>query len=190
MALGKSKRIEELCRSHGELSWSTQDVSTSNWAVEMNPDGSMSLTNQPSSRQNPLCILKEIPAKKIKWSIRDIFESRCWRCRHWIDLLPYEGYSKIAYCCEYNSLVGFSSQLGKIEPEKIRRSIQLNIMLAHNIIKTIKLGSNKEEFVVVEYDSIAAPKEFFIDECPVFSETQDFHEWKESHTFKIKDLVL
>jgi len=123
------------------------------------------LLNQPNLRS---------PAQPIKWKMFEILKHRCWRCRYWKENEFHEHgwYCRLKYQIQYDAWEN---------KDHFPREISWTVIPQSAI-------HEDSEAKVSYFDAYNSGHLAFykIDECPVYRETQEYHEWKESNVIPIE----
>jgi len=118
----------------------------------------------------------------IYWNMREILRHQCWRCNHWSIQGDY------AATCRYSgeNKFFFESKQGEI----------INFMPRHLYFQmifcesTISGSENGKPFLVLDHSQRIQVKQYNLDECPIYSESQEYHDWKEKNSLPVKNSLI
>jgi hypothetical protein len=112
--------------------------------------------------------------KPIQWDMMKILEKKCWKCQHWVDWKNYM--FQDGYCCTINSDVSFVHDI--------------NTYVSWTVLKK-KDVFEKDGLMYMNADSRNNPyKRYLLEDCPCYTETHEYHEWKEQHPFLLPKLKV
>lgn len=108
--------------------------------------------------------------KPIQWDMMKILDHKCWKCQHWLEHSFYNNF----YQCSLNGGNNYNPR-DHIFPERVIWA-QLHSMNAILQKEVFLFNINR-----------TSEQEYLIDECPCYTESQEYHDWKEQQTFlKVK----
>lgn len=109
-----------------------------------------------------------IKIKPIQWDMLKILDHKCWKCQHW----NFGSYNN--YQCNLNHHHNWYGS-NWVFPRKVT----WNTIHSKDIIQ--------KENIVLFAECQTTEQEYNIEECPCYTESQDYHDWKAQQPFfKVK----
>jgi len=124
--------------------------------------------------------LKKICQKRsqIQWDMMQILEHKCWRCQYWIE--NREGEEMNGWICQLQHFIGYS---GKLYSYKFPKHVHWMRISSHHLCEK---KVNKDYITFFHDLNTDIPITSLIDECPCFTESIEYHKWKEQHSISIQ----
>lgn len=104
--------------------------------------------------------------KPIQWDMMKILDHKCWKCQHWLEHSFYNNF----YQCSLNGGNNYNPR-DHIFPERVIWA-QLHSMNAILQKEVFLFNINR-----------TSEQEYLIDECPCYTESQEYHDWKAQQSF-------
>jgi hypothetical protein len=136
------------------------------------------LGHPPSTLQQAMWIREYLQPKYIKWNMMKVLDHKCWTCQHFTDKIITRAYGgdKLSFICQLSN---------QVEYDKDNLTFPIYVHWIH--IQKDQAVESKEQYFFYNY----VGTNFLLDECPCFSESQEYHDWKEQQPIlKIKDTMI